>query len=295
MIFRRYSWPTRWGLRLVLLAVLAGSLPATFLLPMRWINPPTTAFMKHNLDKMHADGYPNATLRSQWVDYDDISASMRMAAVASEDQNFPRHHGFDVEAIRLAWEDRQSGRDFRGASTITQQAVKNLFLWRQQSWLRKGVEAWLTTWVEILWPKRRILEVYLNIVQFDANVFGVESAAQKFFKVSAAELTPEQSALLAVALPAPSIYQIKAPGQYMLERQQWVLAQSKQLGRNHLRRVDRQEDAMSGITWLVLLMVIGFVVGLGWHTWKALKSSDAMLKHIDKSKLRDLDKDQWND
>ncbi len=222
-------------MRILLVLCLILSLPAFPLLALRWIDPPTSSFMQQNLARMHADGYPKATNRWIWVPYERISPSMKLAVVAAEDQLFPAHHGFDVSSIRNALDGISRGDDFRGASTISQQTMKNLFLWRQQSWLRKGLEAWLTAWAEVVLPKRRILEIYLNIAQFDANVFGVEAAAQKFFRVSADELTATQSALLAVTLPAPSRYKVEKPGEYMRERQRWVLQQMRQLGPAYLQ------------------------------------------------------------
>lgn len=222
----------RW---LVWTLVLIFSLPAIPMLALLWIDPPTSAFMERNLEKMRADGYPRASNRYQWRDYDAIADSVKLAAVAAEDQNFPHHHGFDVKAIRAALNEIQRGEDFRGASTITQQTMKNLFLWRDQSLLRKGLEAWLTVWAELILPKRRILEIYLNIAQFDANVFGVESASRKFFNIPAAQLSRPQAALLVVALPAPSRYKVANPGEYMRERQRWVLQQMRQLGPGYLR------------------------------------------------------------
>ncbi len=214
--------------------VLVACLPAPPLALLRWVDPPTSAFMQHNLARMRADGYPNATNRWQWVDYDRIAATIKLAVVASEDQKFPTHHGFDVSAIRQAVNTAQRGGELRGASTISQQTMKNLFLWHQQSLLRKGLEAWLTVWAELILPKRRILEIYLNIAQFDANVFGVEAASQKFFGIPASELSGPQAALLAVALPAPSRYKVDRPGDYMRERQRWVLLQMRQLGPRYL-------------------------------------------------------------
>lgn len=279
--------------KLLIFCVISFVLLSLPFIALRWLNPPTTAFMQHNLAKMRADGYPNASLRWQWVAYGQIAKPMRLAAVAAEDQLFPEHRGFDIAAIREAYADIQAGKDFRGASSLSQQTVKNLFLWRDQSLFRKGVEAAGTVLLELYVPKQRILEIYLNIAQFDANVFGVEAATEKFFNKPAAQLNAAEAALLAAALPGPSIYKVESPSAYHRERQAWIVDQMARLGPNYLKRIDAQEDAMSGTAWLITFLVFGFIIGMAWHTWKALRSSNALLKNIDKSKLNDLDEDDW--
>lgn len=168
---------------------------------------------------------------SDWVSTDKISSPMLLAVIAAEDQKFPEHWGFDVEAIQqaLIHNEKENAR-IRGASTLSQQTVKNLFLWDGRSWLRKGLEAGLTAGVELIWTKSRILTVYLNIVEFGDGVFGVEQAAQHFFHTSASKLTASQAALLAAVLPNPHLYKVNAPSDFVLSRQQWILRQMKQLG-----------------------------------------------------------------
>ena len=201
---------------------------------LRWYNPQTTSFMIANERALKAGGAYTPRVRHLWVDYQDISPAMALAVVASEDQKFPLHWGLDVQAIHDAYRDIRAGRDFRGASTISQQTMKNIFLWRGQSLLRKGLEAWLTLWAELLLGKQRILELYLNVAQFDGNTFGVGAAASQFYGKTAAQLSNEQAAMLAVALPAPSRYRVEAPSDYMRERQGWVLRQMQQLGPAYL-------------------------------------------------------------
>lgn len=165
--------------------------------------------------------------RSQqtWVAMDDISPYMALAVIASEDQKFPQHWGFDFQAISSVIASRS-----RGASTISQQTAKNLFLWNGRSWLRKGLEAGLTIGIEVAWTKRRILTVYLNIAEFGEGIFGVEQAARHFFGKPAKYLTAEEAALLAAVLPNPIVFQVKRPSAYVLGRQQWILKQMRQMG-----------------------------------------------------------------
>jgi len=165
---------------------------------------------------------------SDWVPMSEISASMALAVMAAEDQKFPEHWGFDVDAIQSVL-DKDGGK-MRGASTLSQQTAKNLFLWDGRSWVRKGLEAGLTVGIETVWTKRRILTVYLNIAEFGDGVFGVEQASQHFFHKPASRLTASQAALLAAVLPNPHLFKVNAPSAYVLRRQQWILRQMSQLG-----------------------------------------------------------------
>jgi monofunctional glycosyltransferase len=191
-------------------------------LALRWIDPPTSAFMLR--ERM------SAPVRYRWVDDARISPHVKVAVIAAEDQNFPNHYGFDLKSINDALVDRQRGRRVRGASTISQQVAKNLFLWPQQSWLRKGLEAYFTVLIETLWPKQRILEVYLNIAEFGRGVFGVGAAADVYFHKRAARLTVYDAALLAAVLPSPKRLRVNAPSNYVRSRQQWILEQMRGLG-----------------------------------------------------------------
>jgi len=163
-----------------------------------------------------------------WVAMDDIAPWMPLAVIASEDQKFPSHWGFDVQAI-MSVLDSDGGR-MRGASTLSQQAAKNMFLWDGRSWLRKGLEAGLTVGIETVWTKRRILTVYLNVAEFGEGVFGVEEASRRYFHKSASRLTPSEAALLAAVLPNPIRFRANAPSAYVRQRQQWILRQMRQLG-----------------------------------------------------------------
>lgn len=168
-------------------------------------------------------------LQHHWVPFEQISAAMKQAVVAAEDQKFPDHYGFDTVAIEKALEYNSKGRKVRGASTISQQTAKNVFLWTGRSWFRKGLELVFTSLIEVCWGKERILEVYLNSVEFGPGVFGVEAAAQKFFKRPASKLSRHQAALLAAVLPNPLRFKVQSPSPYVFKRQQWILKQMRQL------------------------------------------------------------------
>ncbi|OON39218.1 monofunctional biosynthetic peptidoglycan transglycosylase [Izhakiella australiensis] len=166
---------------------------------------------------------------SDWVGSDEISPWMKLAVIASEDQKFPVHWGFDVEAIESVLDDGRDGQ-MRGASTISQQTAKNVFLWDGHSWVRKGLEAGLTVGVETVWSKRRILTVYLNVAEFGKGVFGVEEASRRYFHKPASKLTSAEAALLAAVLPSPLRFHADAPSAYLRQRQLWIMRQMRQLG-----------------------------------------------------------------
>lgn len=185
------------------------------------------------------DGDFHFIVHSDWVGMDEISPWLPLAVIASEDQKFPTHWGFDVEAIQSVL-DNEDGR-LRGASTLSQQTAKNVFLWDGRSWVRKGLEAGLTVGIETVWTKRRILTVYLNVAEFGRGIFGVEDASRRYFHKPASHLTMSEAALLAAVLPNPIRFRADAPSAYVRQRQQWILRQMRQLGgegflqRNKLR------------------------------------------------------------
>lgn len=224
---------TRWLGITVLSLFLLSALPVVVGV---WVDPPTSAFMEHARAAL-SSGSGRATLDYQWVDYEQIAPAMRLAAVASEDQKFPGHFGFDWSSIRDAVEQNRTARRPRGASTITQQVAKNLLLWPSRTYLRKGLEAYFSVLIEIIWSKQRILEVYLNIAQFDSRVFGVEAASRKFFNKPARALARAEAALLAAVLPAPSVYRVEAPSAHVRKRQNWILDQMRRLGTGYLREL----------------------------------------------------------
>ncbi|ENM1948864.1 monofunctional biosynthetic peptidoglycan transglycosylase [Citrobacter braakii] len=177
---------------------------------------------------------------SDWVSMDEISPWMGLAVIAAEDQKFPEHWGFDVSAIEkaLAHNERNENR-IRGASTLSQQTAKNLFLWDGRSWVRKGLEAGLTLGMETVWSKKRILTVYLNIAEFDDGVFGVEAAAQRYFHKPASRLSLSEAALLAAVLPNPLRFKANAPSGYVRSRQAWIMRQMRQLGGESFMRENK--------------------------------------------------------
>jgi monofunctional biosynthetic peptidoglycan transglycosylase len=182
-----------------------------------------------------ATGEPCERVEYAWVDREAISSELRLAVVLAEDQRFLLHRGFDVKSVRRALREREQGR-LRGASTITQQVAKNLFLWPGQSYLRKGIEAWFTLWIEHLWSKQRILEMYLNVAQFGPCIFGAGAASERFFGVPALELTPDEAALLATVLPNPKRLRAHNPGPYASERRAEILElMAAHRGARHLR------------------------------------------------------------
>lgn len=224
----------RWSLGAVL-AVCAASV--LLVLPWRWLDPPTSSFMLQYRHAAWRAGYDEAPIRHRWRDWAAFSPALPLAVIAAEDQRFAEHHGIDIRAIHAAWRSNRRGGTVRGGSTITQQTVKNLFLWRNKTYLRKGIEAWLTLWAEALWPKRRILEIYLNTAQFGPNVFGAESAARHYHGKAARDLSLHEAALLAAVLPAPSVNDAGAPSPALRERQAWVERQARQLGLDYLDRL----------------------------------------------------------
>jgi len=166
----------------------------------------------------------------QWVALEKINPAVGVAVVAAEDQLFAEHAGFDWKAIEKAAIYNQTHKKTRGASTISQQTAKNLFLWSGRNWFRKGMEVYFTVLIEMLWPKERILEVYVNIVELGDGVYGAEAAAQYFFKKSAAQLSSSEAALLAAVLPNPRVYQANKPSSYIRGRQRWILRNMQRLG-----------------------------------------------------------------
>jgi monofunctional biosynthetic peptidoglycan transglycosylase len=194
-------------------------------LPLRWIPPATSSFMLITRATAPA-GYGPVLYR--WTPWSRISRQAALAVIAGEDQRFFEHHGFDFGSIREAISEGGDEGPSRGASTISQQVAKNLFLWPGRSWVRKAIEAWLTAWLELLLPKQRILEIYLNIAQFGPVLFGVEAASRAYFRKPAAELNRPDAALLAAVLPNPVRFRVMQPSAYVRSRQAWI---NLQMGR----------------------------------------------------------------
>jgi len=197
---------------------------------LRWIPPPTSAFMMEKRIASFLHDKPHAVIRYRWLAWGAIAAPMRLAVVAAEDQKFPSHWGFDIGSIADAMRHPGKRGRLRGASTITQQVARNLFLWPGRSIVRKGLEAYFTVLLEWLWPKRRILEVYLNITEFGDGIYGVSSASQTFFGKRPADLQTQEAALLAAVLPNPVRLRVQNPSAYVHERAGWIAEQMTHLG-----------------------------------------------------------------
>jgi monofunctional biosynthetic peptidoglycan transglycosylase len=193
----------------------------------RFVNPPITPLMV--IRYLESDGKSRRILKT-WKDYDAISESMALAVVASEDQKFFEHHGFDFNAIQAAAINNISDDRLKGASTITQQVAKNVFLWPERSWLRKGAEAYFTVLIETFWSKTRILEVYLNVVEMGKGIYGAEVASRTYFGKPASKLTKDEAALLAAILPSPRRMSPINPSSYVNKRQQWIREQMDSIG-----------------------------------------------------------------
>lgn len=209
------AWTILWRASLLLILIL---------FVFRFVAPPTTAFMLQS-------PYP---VTQDWISIDKLPSYMPLAVVASEDQRFPNHYGVDFAAIRKAISQYDDGDGLRGASTITQQTAKNLFLWSGRSFVRKGLEAGLALSLETLWGKKRILEVYVNIAEFGQGIYGVEAASQHYFGRSASKITINQAARLAIMLPSPRTRSPNDLTFYLRQRVDWVERQMQQLGSDYL-------------------------------------------------------------
>lgn len=225
-----------WLWRFILGFFLCSLLSVLFL---KWINPPRTSFMIQRQITAAWNNQTDFKLKYDWVDWENISDYAKIAAITSEDQRFAEHWGIDLKSIKKAIKESRRGEDLRGASTITQQTAKNLFLWPAQSYIRKAIEAYFAVLIELLWSKKRILEMYLNIAEFGNGIYGVQSAAQHFFGSTAKNLSRTQSALLMTALPNPRQYNLANPSGYMMQRRNWNLRYMQYLGgTSHLNKLE---------------------------------------------------------
>lgn len=207
---------------------------------LRWINPSFTSFtLQENWSDPEADRY---SLREWWVPADEIPEHLKWAVIASEDQLFREHQGFDFESIQEAWEERQSGERSRGASTITQQVVKNIYLWPAESYIRKGIEAGITVLIELIWPKERIMEVYLNIAEFGPGLYGIGRASNQIFGIDVPSLEPGMSARLAAVLPNPKQMRVEPASPFTQERSRWILRQMTHLSGIIYHQIEQEEN-----------------------------------------------------
>lgn len=207
---------------LVVAAFLLASVALT--LPLRWIDPATTTFMLR-------DGSGRIPVLHEWQEWERQGEHLPLAVVAAEDQRFDRHFGLDLESINKSIATAKRGGALRGASTITQQVAKNLYLWSGRSFVRKGLEAWLAFNLELFLPKRRILEIYLNVIELGPGIYGTGAGSRYFFGKAPAALSASEAALLAAVLPNPHQFMVDAPSAYVRERQAWILGQMKRLER----------------------------------------------------------------
>lgn len=211
------TWRTtikKWSIRLI---IGFFGLTITWVLLLTFINPPLTYLQLKRAFERKAIG-KEWKIDKQWLDYEDISDNLKRAAIAGEDAYFLTHSGFDTKAIQKAMERNQTGKSLRGGSTISQQVAKNVFLWPQRSWLRKGLEAYFTVLIEAFWSKKRILEVYLNVIEMGQGVYGAEAAAHYYFHKSAKSLTRKEAALIIAILPSPQKWDAKRPSTYVNRR-----------------------------------------------------------------------------
>lgn len=213
----------RWTVLIFLLWSVSG------VITYRFINPPFTFLMFKRTCQQIAQDKP-AKIERQWKRLDGISPHLVRAVIAAEDNNFPRHFGFDLEAMKKALEHNQKSSRLHGASTITQQTAKNVFLWPRRSYVRKAFEFYFTLLIEVFWGKKRIMEVYLNVIETGPGIYGAEAAARKYFHKPASGLTPAESALIAAALPAPRKRNPGNPSAYMLRRQAQILDVMEKIG-----------------------------------------------------------------
>jgi monofunctional biosynthetic peptidoglycan transglycosylase len=220
----------RWWRRLLWLPVWFVVFTVLQVLILRFVDPPFSTMMAERQMEAFFAGEDDFDLSYDWRDADRISKQLPLALVASEDQRFPTHKGFDFEAIEKARANNAKGRKVRGGSTISQQLAKNLFLWRGRSWVRKGLEAWYTMLIEALWPKARIMEVYMNVIEYGDGVYGAQAASRRFFGKDASQLGPAEAARLAAVLPNPRKYNAAKPGPYVQRRTRAIQRQMNALG-----------------------------------------------------------------
>ena len=231
---RRRWW--RLLLALPLLLLLATVLQVTVL---RFVDPWFSTFMAIRQFEAWGEGDWRFRVAYDWRGLDEMSSNLPVALVAAEDQRFAEHYGFDLKAIEKARKNNARGRKVRGASTISQQTAKNLFLWSGRSWVRKGIEAWYTVLIEALWPKHRIIEVYANIAEFGDGVYGAQAAARSYFRKDASRLGAAEAARMAAVLPSPRRYSIARPGPYVQRRSNAIQRQMRYIGgTDYLERLD---------------------------------------------------------
>jgi monofunctional biosynthetic peptidoglycan transglycosylase len=220
----RWIWRLLWKTAIWFLGLSIG-----LVIIYRFVPVPITPLMVIRLFEQTFDPKKDVRLYKDWEPMSNISKNAPQAVVGAEDQKFLEHKGFDFEAMEKAWENNKKGKRIKGASTITQQTVKNVFLWPSRSYVRKGLEAYFTVLVELLWSKERIMEVYLNVIEMGDGVYGIEAAAQTYYKKPAAKLSRSQAAMIAAVLPNPRRWSPARPTAYIKGRQSWIMRQMNNL------------------------------------------------------------------
>lgn len=190
----------------------------------KWLPVPLTPLMVIRAVEQKQDNN-EFVLKHNWVPLEDISLNLQLAVICSEDQNFIRHKGFDLKAIEKAVENNKKGKRIRGASTISQQTAKNVFLWPKRSWFRKGLETYFTFLIELIWSKERIMEVYLNSIEMGEGIYGAEAASQFWYKKQAKNLSVYEAASIAAILPSPLKYRANPATNYIQSRKNWIVKQ----------------------------------------------------------------------
>ena len=233
---RRRSLPRRIALLLFKWCCIALILSVVWVWLYAFINPPTTLLIiKRKVAALRNPSISDKAIYQQWRPYAQLSPQLVLAVIAAEDQTFPFHNGFDFKAIEeaIAHNKTQVGKKkmrIKGASTISQQTAKNVFLWEGRDWVRKGLETYFTLLIETFWSKERILEVYLNVAETGDRVFGAEAAAKIYFRKTAQQLNADEAALIAACLPSPRLYSPVKPIKYVNDRKKWIMRQAKAMG-----------------------------------------------------------------
>lgn len=201
------------------------AIPVIGVIIFKWVPIPATPLMVIRYFEQKENVW-----KHDWVPLEEISTNLQLAVICSEDQNFLDHNGFDMKAIEKAYDNNQKGKRVRGASTISQQTAKNIFLWPQRSWLRKGLETYVTFLMELIWTKERIMTVYLNSIEMGSGIYGSEAASQYWFKKPASKLTKSEAAAIAAILPRPLKYRANPPTAYIANRKVWIMKQMSFFG-----------------------------------------------------------------
>jgi len=226
--------------------IIFGLLSVGLVVLFRWTPLPITPLMIIRVVEQYRNDKPTV-MKHQWKSLSEISPKLQLAVVCSEDQNYLKHFGFDVTAIKKAMQENEEGKRFRGGSTITQQTAKNVFLWQGRSYLRKGLEAWFTLLIEICWSKERIMEVYLNSIEMGNGIYGAEAAAQYWFHTSAKTLSKDEASAIAAILPNPLKYKANPTSTYIANRKNWIKQQMSFWGNqlDYDKYEDESEDVNS--------------------------------------------------